>query len=197
MADKDFFKIEHNKVEPEQGLILIAEPFADDFYFKRSVVLLIEHNSYGSMGFILNNFSIKLPISTVLNDLTNFKGKLSLGGPVNTDSLFYLHTFGKEIEGSILVSENLYWGGDFDEIKNRVELGVANESNLRFFLGYSGWSEGQLANEISNDLWMVTNANVKDIMDTNENRNLWQDSLKRMGKKYELWSTFPENPQLN
>jgi putative transcriptional regulator len=197
MSDTNFFKIEHNRLTPEQGKILIAEPFADDFYFKRSVVLLTEHNDHGSMGFILNNFSLKLPIASILNDLSHFKGQLSIGGPVNTDSLFYMHTFGKEIEGSIPIMDNLFWGGDFEEIKNKIELGLANNTNLRFFLGYSGWSEGQLENELNSDYWLVSDISVNEVMNVKGNNELWQSVLQRMGKKYELWSKFPENPQLN
>jgi putative transcriptional regulator len=197
MSEIDLFKIEHNKIEPERGRILISEPFADDFYFKRSVVLLIEHNEHGSMGFILNNYSIKIPVTSILRDMPDFGGRLSLGGPVSTDSLFYMHTLGSKVEGSIPIMHNLYWGGDFDEIKRLITLGTANETNLRFFLGYSGWSEGQLASEISRNSWLVSESKVGEIMNTNEKKNLWKQSLKNLGQKYELWANFPEDPNLN
>merc|ERR1712065_46093 len=91
--------------------ILISEPFLLDYYFKRSVVLLCDHSDEGSFGVIMNKpLSVKL--NEVVKDFPDFAAPIYLGGPVQNDSLFFLHTIGDKIEGSVEVINGLFWGGD-------------------------------------------------------------------------------------
>ena len=88
---KDIFKIEHNNLPPEKGKILISEPFLNDLYFQRSVVLLIEHNENGSMGFVLNK-KTDLWLNDLLDGLDHLpRIPVYLGGPVSFDRLFFIH----------------------------------------------------------------------------------------------------------
>lgn len=85
---KDIFKIKHNDLQPEKGKILISEPFLQDAYFQRSVVLLVEHNHNGSMGFVVNK-----PTGLIVNDFFPELKKspvipIYLGGPVSSNRLF-------------------------------------------------------------------------------------------------------------
>lgn len=184
-----------NKLEPRKGRLLISEPFAEDDFFKRSVILLCEHNEEGSFGFILNNF-IDANLEELVEDAEAYSGKISMGGPVQTDSLFYLHTLGEDVlENSSEIVEGLFIGGDFDKLKALISDGIANESNVRFFLGYSGWGEGQLEEEMKKKAWFVAKEEVSVIMQSQD--DLWQETLKKMGGRFSMISNFPENPTLN
>jgi len=192
----NIFEIKHNNLDPTKGSILISEPFNDDYYFKRSVVLLCDHNNNGSMGFILNNFSLKIKIHDLL-DFPKFNGQVSIGGPVNTDAIFYVHTLGDLIPDSIKISAGLYWGGDLDVIKKLVEQKVATPHNLRFFLGYSGWSSGQLYEELKKDFWIVSKINDGTVLSIPKCKTIWYDALAQLGNKYKIWSQFPIDPTQN
>jgi len=192
--DIDFFSIDNNKVA-KQGRVLISEPFLNDTYFKRSVVLLTEHSEEGSVGFVLNK-PVDLSVNDVLNDFPEVKSEISIGGPVNTNTIHYIHTLGEKIPNSVKVLENLYWGGDFEVVKDMLSQEVIKPGEIRFFLGYAGWSPKQLENELSDNAWLVSEMNSKQIMQGPDD-NLWKDILRKSGDKYRTWINFPENPGLN
>lgn len=184
-----------NNIKPAKGKLLLSEPMLHETYFKRSVILLTEHGVEGSVGFILNK-QIEVKLSEVLSDLENKELPLYLGGPVKKDTLFYIHTLGKLVKESIEILDGLYLGGDFKHIKKLVEERVANESNIRFFIGYSGWNPEQLDTELRDNSWVVANS-TPDIIMNKETKNLWRDVLRSMGNEIALLSFFPENPQFN
>jgi putative transcriptional regulator len=195
MSDKDLLDFSGlNKLEPKKGRLLISEPFIEDDYFKRSVILLCEHDEEGSFGFVLNNF-LDQSLFELTKEGNSYTGKISIGGPVQTNNLFYIHTLGNKIENAREIVKGLFIGGDFDELKKLIESGDANESNVRFFLGYSGWSENQLNEEMKRKSWFVAKASFESIMHTAD--DLWQETLKKMGGKFSMISNFPENPALN
>lgn len=138
----DFFHIRNTKVA-EGGRVLVSEPFLADTYFRRSVVYLTEHNEKGSMGFVLNK-ALDIKISDVIDDFPEGDFPVSVGGPVSTNTVHYLHTLGDEIPESVHVKDGVFWGGDFEVLKHRIRQGEAKPKDVRFFLGYSGWSENQL-----------------------------------------------------
>jgi len=105
--------------EPHSGKILISEPFLNDFYFKRSIVLLAEHTTEGSFGLIVNK-PVDLSLNEVIKDFSDFDAKVFIGGPVRTDSLFVLHTLGNIIPDSQKIIEGIYWGGNMELIKNMI-----------------------------------------------------------------------------
>ena len=184
-----------NRLDPEKGRVLISEPFMEDEYFRRSVVYLCEHNEEGSFGFVLNN-DLELDLSEVVEDI-NIEGfKLGFGGPVNSNNLYYLHTLGKEIEESYEVVPGLYSGGKFDQITALINENTVRQSDIRFFLGYSGWDAGQLKGEMEKNAWIVANAEISEVMSTSD-KSLWKKLLKRMGGKFKMISNFPEDPTLN
>jgi putative transcriptional regulator len=192
--DFNIFKIEYNKVVPQRGRVLVAEPFLQDTYFKRALVLLTEYNSEGSVGFVLNK-SLDVNISEVIEDFPDFEATVAIGGPVSTNTIHYLHTLGNIIPNSEHVFGNVYWGGDFDVIKEMIETGQINRNQIRFFLGYSGWQAGQLENELNQNSWLVTEVNSSGIMVYNS--NIWKETMNTLGEKYKIWSNFPENPGFN
>ena len=196
MKDKkyDIFKINHNNTKPKQGLVLVSEPFAPDSIFSRSIILLAEHNEEGTIGFILNKpFNRK--ISDFSSEFGNFDINISLGGPVGSEHIYYIHTYGKKIPGSIHIKDDLFWGGEFNVIQTMSEAGMLDETKIRFFMGYSGWSPEQLLNEIKKDSWLVSDIDVKTIMQ-NDNK-IWDKTVSELDKPYNVWQHFPENPNLN
>lgn len=184
-----------NKLNPKKGRILISEPFLDDDYFKRSVVLLCEHNEEGTFGYVLNNY-IPTAISDILENFPEIDSRISLGGPVNSDNLFYIHTLGNKIPGSLEIIPGLFMGGSFEEMKSLMKDGLIKENELRFFIGYSGWSTGQLERELKDSSWIVAETDITTIMDTYIH-NLWKKILGDMGENHQLFSNYPENPSLN
>ena len=190
----DFFSIENNKVA-RQGRVLISEPFLNDTYFRRSVVLLTEHSEEGSVGFVLNK-PIDLAVHDVLSEFPEIDTEVSIGGPVNTNTIHYIHTLGEIIPNSVLVIDNIYWGGDFEIMKELIRTGRIKGSDIRFFLGYAGWSPKQLENELSENAWLVSEMRSENIMQ-GPGDNLWKEILEKSGDKYKTWVNFPENPGLN
>jgi len=190
----DFFKITDNKVA-EKGLILISEPFLSDSYFKRSVVYLTEHNVEGSVGFVLNK-PIDLKVHDIIQDFPEFDANISIGGPVNTNTIHYIHTLGDAIPDSVKVKDNIHWGGDFNILKDLISTGTITRDQVRFFLGYSGWSANQLDKELAQNAWLVAEIKTSMVM-KGEKSDFWNQILEKMGNKYQVWANFPDNPGLN
>ncbi len=184
-----------NEVTPTKGKFLISEPFMEDNFFKRSVVFLCEHNEDGSFGFVLNNI-LTVGIGELIDDLQGCHFEVGFGGPVNSTNLYYLHTAGDKIENSFEVINGIYTGGSFEQIKTLINTGLLQEDEIRFFLGYSGWSNGQLLEEIKDDAWIVADFNSKEIL-KNVDKSLWKSLLDQMGGKFRMISNFPEDPSLN
>lgn len=184
-----------NRLKPEAGRILISEPFAHDFFFGRSVVLLAEHNQEGSLG-VVTNKPLKIKISSVFPDLSGYDDVLYLGGPVKRDNILFIHTIGESVPDSLRLPGGFYWGGDLNRIKHLITAGVAAPSNLRFFMGYSGWSPGQLEGELQRRSWVIAPSD-KDILMDNHSEQIWRKSVLSAGKQFAHWINYPIQPELN
>ncbi len=182
-------------VKLHKGSLLVSEPMMVDNYFKRSVVIITEKSETGFVGFILNKV-VDMKINEALNHFENFNHRLYFGGPVQRDNIFYIHTKGEVISGSTKIQNGLYWGGDFEKVAEMVKNNLLQESDIKFFIGYSGWEPGQLEGELESESWIVSEANVDNVMSDNY-KNLWGNVLKTMGNEFALLSNFPEHPQLN
>lgn len=195
-TNADIFKIETNHVVPSRGKVLISEPFLYDEMFGRSVILLVDHSTDGTMGLVLNK---PLPLS--LNDvLKEFKDINNIpiykGGPLSTDTLFYLHTL-KDVEDSLQIGKGVYLNGDFDAIRRYILQGNDIDGKIRFFLGYSGWEHDQLCQKIEENTWLIGSTGISSLMDEKGSAELWKNVLGQLGGKYEIWSRFPQIPTLN
>lgn len=179
---------------PQAGDVLLSEPFMNDPYFGRKVVLLCEHNEEGSFGFVLNNY-VDIEVGEVMDDLPNIEARISVGGPVKNSNLYYIHTR-KDILDSTLVCRGVYMGGDFDQIKSMLHSGELSSKDIRFFIGYSGWSPEQLGEEIQSKSWFVSQAPSDDIMRTDEeNEAFWKRLITDMG--FDHIANSPSDPSLN
>jgi putative transcriptional regulator len=136
--------MENEQLKPDAGKVLISEPFLADSDFSRSVVLLTECNDMGTLGFVLNQ-----PIKTCLHELfqdldSEIKIPLYKGGPVQLETLHFIHTDETLRESSIEILPGLFFGGDFEKIKLQINIGAFIPNQYKFFVGYSGWGEDQL-----------------------------------------------------
>lgn len=192
----DFFDtIDFSIKEPDKGKILLSEPLLNDPFFKRSVVLLVEHDQEGSLGFVLNK-SVSVGINELLNDFPEMDAEVYWGGPMNKNHLFYLHTKGDLIEGSKEIVPGLFWGGDFEQVKTLIASNEMTSQDIRFFAGYSGWGKGQLIKELNEKSWIITKASIPSLM-LKKDKGLWKLFMTKLGKKFEIMSNFPEDPSLN
>lgn len=182
-------------INASQGKLLISEPFLLDSYFKRSVVLLSEHDDKGSLGFILNK-----PTGVMLNeaveDFPPFEAPLYFGGPVETDTLFYIHTLGHQLEDAKEIVPGIFWGGDYDQLKLLIDTGQVKPYQIRFYAGYSGWEAHQLDSELQEKSWLITEGNMRFTF-FDAPGNLWSQVLRSMGTEYAILANFPEDPSLN
>lgn len=177
-----------------KGSILIAEPYLGDPNFERSVILICEHSDEGSFGLVLNQIT-NLTLSDVLDDVYA-EMPLHLGGPVQQNTLHYIHRRPDLIDNSIRVLEGLYWSGDFEQVKQAVNLGTIKEGDIRFFVGYSGWTGGQLEGELAEKSWFVTQTDADFLFETPAGQ-FWRGILKRMGGEFKAISNYPVDPRLN
>lgn len=180
----------------EKGKILIAEPsIIGDISFNRSIILLVEHSNNGSIGFILNK-PMNLNISDLIPEIES-NLKIYNGGPVQQDNLYFIHKISDLIPESIMISEGLYWSGNFEYVLKLIKKGEINKNDIRFFLGYSGWDSNQLNNELNNNTWILSeNSHNKNII-TAVNEVFWKNKMLDLGGEYSLWSNAPEHPSHN
>jgi putative transcriptional regulator len=182
--------------KPQKGDLLIAEPaIIGDVSFNRSIVLLADHSDEGSIGFILNK-----PLEYNINDLipeVEATFKVYNGGPVEQDNLYFIHKIPHLIPNSIEISLGIYWGGDFTKVAELIENNTIKESDIKFFLGYSGWESNQLENELKASSWVVTkNIYKKNIIEKGY-ETFWKEKMLEFGGEYSIWSNAPENPSYN
>ncbi len=183
-------------LKPEKGVLLVAEPsIIGDISFNRSVVLLAEYNEHGSVGFILNK-----PLEYTLNDfIPEIKSNFPVynGGPVEQDNLYFIHKIPDIIPNSVEISNGIYWGGDFKEIVTLLQENKLDASEIRFFLGYSGWSFQQLESELEVNSWVIIENEYENKILEKSDSNFWKEKMIEFGGDYVIWSNAPENPNFN
>ena len=184
-----------SSISAAAGRLLISEPFMMDPNFKRSVILLTEYSADGAMGFILNHVSEFL-LGDILPELSYSEIPVFVGGPVAGNTLHFIHRCPDKIEGGIEIGEGLFWGGDFEKVKELITSYQLQAEEIRFFTGYSGWTPKQLDDEIKEDSWIVANQlSTETIFTCNEDK-LWRQVVIGLGQRYAHIANFPENPAL-
>ena len=182
------------KLKPKKGRILISEPNMSDDNFKLAVLIIARHNEQESIGFIINK-KTEFTINDVVEHFPKINANIYIGGPVERNRLYFIHSLGNQIKNSIKISENLYWSGDFETLKNQIEEGKVKANQIRFFAGYSGWSAGQLEQELDSETWIVANSDTISL-DSNE-KNMWRNCMKKLEKDYAIWSNMNKDFNLN
>jgi putative transcriptional regulator len=172
--------------ESLRGKLLIAAPSLFDF-FRRAVVLIVEHGDEGAFGVVLNRVSETTVGEAVpmLGDLAGADEPVRIGGPVATETVVVLGRFERpEASPKVVVGD----------------LGVVDPSDLegvlgaRVYAGHSGWSGGQLESEMEREAWLVADAKPEDPF---LEQDIWPVALQRRGGDYALLATMPEDPSLN
>lgn len=173
------------------GQLLLAHPALRDPNFKRTVILLSAHNAEGAMGVVLNR-----PLDQQLGELNSefALGPLAgvplyAGGPVEPKQLVI-------VSWEWLPGDNafqLHFGIEPDKA---AELVGAPGVTLRAFLGYAGWSKGQLENEMKHDTWLAATVD-RDLLGQSDGVGLWRQILGSLDPELKLLADEPEDPTRN
>lgn len=195
---KDILFTGHPTATPHMGSLLISEPLMEDKYFSRSSILVLdEPEDGGHFGLILNK-----PTAMTLQDLmpdweAGSRVPIFCGGPVDMQRMFLLHTLGPRLGSDTEVLPGIYVGADLDKIIEYIEEGGEVDGNLRFFLGYCGWSPGQLSAEINGKTWAVNALPDCSNLLKGKGLNYWTREVKMLGEDYRGWLMVPIDPSLN
>ncbi|NJM26873.1 MAG: YqgE/AlgH family protein [Bacteroidia bacterium] len=194
MTGIEFFRFKNeNKVE--KGRLLISEPFSADPNFVRSVVLLCDHNESGSFGFVLNKPSL-VRVNEVLDRIHNLSEIVYVGGPVQQDTLHFIHTL-ETIDNPVAVCQGIYWGGTLDSLTLMDTTAKISDNEIRFFLGYCGWGPGQLEAELEDDAWIVCDFVTERFLFQTDPQDMWKVALDNMGGRFSVYANYPTDPRLN
>ena len=184
-----------NQKEARSGVLLISDPFLKEEFFRRSVVLVCEHDDKGTFGFVLNHY-LEDDLHQIDNQFPDIQARVSIGGPVDTTNLFYIHSF-SDIEHSFEILDGLYFGGNYEQIQELLINDETARQRIRFFIGYSGWAEGQLNDELAENGWIVAdNISLEDILSTRDD-DFWKHCLEKQGERFKIIANFPINPEKN
>ena len=178
-----------------KGALLIAKPFLGDPNFERGVILLCSYNDQGTFGFVMNQVT-ELFLGDVLEETIYQDIPLYLGGPVEKNTLHFIHRRPDLIAGGDEIIEGVFWGGNFDQVKTLLNINSLKQDDIKFFIGYSGWSGGQLENEIKEDSWIITNTTANFLFTTSAGE-LWREGLKNMGGEFRSIAHYPLDPRSN
>ncbi len=176
-----------------RGQLLIASPQLVD-YFRRAVVLVVEHSEDGAMGIVLNRPSQTRVADAVpgLADLVPADALVYVGGPVQPDAVTVLAEFDDPAEAATIVFGEVGFGrADAD-----LAVLAASTSRARVFAGYAGWSPRQLEEEMDRRDWIVARPEPADVF-SDEALGLWATVLRRKGGRYELLARMPLDPSVN
>lgn len=176
--------------EVTKGKVLLAEPFMLDSNFKRAAILLCDHSEEGSFGFIMNR-PLNIRVDELIEDFPEFNAEVFLGGPVQQDTIHYIHNVGDLLDDSVKVIDGVYWGGDFNKLKFLITSQLIEPHNIRFFVGYSGWSEGQLVDEMVYGSWVVADMDANYLFKSKPSY-LWQQVMYNKGDAFTVIAHMPD-----
>ena len=179
-----------------KGKLLISPKIImDDIFFNKSIVLVVDNKDSGSIGFIINK-KLKYSLKDFI-DGSKISFPIYLGGPVEQDNLFFIHNCNDLIPNGKLINEDLFWGGDFKKAISLINDNKINKKNICFYLGYTGWSAGQLEVEMKNNLWVLKENYSKSNIIKKKKKSMWKNYMISLGGDYLIWANSPENPYLN
>ena len=180
---------------PEPNTLLVAQPLLRDPNFARTVVLLVAHDSGGSLGFVLNR-----PAPVRVQEVTDYFGNIDyplfIGGPVQRNTLHIIHTLGDILPESQPIGKPIYWSGSWKHLRSLLAVRDLPPNTIRFFAGYAGWAPGQLEAEIAHKAWLVFPAKP-DYVFSDQPETLWEKVLLDQGGPYAQLTRYPLDPRLN
>ncbi|MEM6770987.1 MAG: YqgE/AlgH family protein, partial [Bacteroidota bacterium] len=125
-----------------------------------------------------------------------FAGNLYYGGPVGTDTIHYLHAKGDLLEGSDEISPGVFWGGDYEQLKFLIRQELIQPKDIRFFVGYSGWSENQLQEELNIGSWVTAPMFANYLFKSNPTK-LWSQVMDNKGSTFSVIAEMEDGPSYN
>ncbi|MCU0396131.1 MAG: YqgE/AlgH family protein [Chitinophagaceae bacterium] len=182
-------------IEPAPGILLISDPFLKDPNFMRTAVFLCEHTADGSFGFVLNR-PYEQRLDEFIPDLEGFRIPVFYGGPVQPDTLHFLHNIPELRSDAQAVLPNVYWGGNFEQIIQLIRDRQLDLDNIRFYLGYSGWSGGQLEDELASSSWLTAQGSHQLVFRTPPGE-VWKRAVMQLDEAFHPIVNYPIDPQLN
>ncbi|KMQ62408.1 transcriptional regulator [Chryseobacterium sp. BLS98] len=177
-----------------KGKILISTPDISGDIFSRSVVLIVEHNESGAFGLILNKKNGQM--SSKFKNFFDFKIEVYDGGPVENDKVFFIVKNKKVTEVYSEINKDFYITEDIESIISAVLNKELSINDVKIFSGYSGWSAGQLDDEVQRKMWTVVDIYNLDYTLPND-QTLWKSIMQNLGGEYLLWANSPEDISLN
>jgi len=176
----------------KKGDLIIADPsIVNDIQFNRSIILITSSSIENEVVGLIINKILDYKLKDIIPEI-NIDFDVYDGGPVNKDNLYYIHNLGHLIPESIKINQQLFWSGDFDTIVDLINSKKITTKDIKFCLGYTGWSAKQLINEVRDDNWIkCTNIKSEDIL--TRMSNSWKKTMINLGGEYTIWSNAPEN----
>ncbi|MBC6425452.1 MAG: YqgE/AlgH family protein [Ekhidna sp.] len=191
----DFF-VSKQVEKPERGDLLISEPYLPDPNFERTVIYLCKHDENDTFGLVLNK-KTNVKLGDIVDEVADYPAELFVGGPVQQNTMHFIHRNIKLAESARLVQNEIYWGGDYDLLTQMLNARSIFNGDIRFFIGYSGWVKGQLMDEVKKNSWIILKRATQEVIFEWDNQELWRACLKTMGGKYRLMSNYPKDPRMN
>jgi putative transcriptional regulator len=178
-----------------QGQLLLDGGKLHGSFFHRSVVLICQHDAEGAFGLILNRPSEnKVGQALVANVSEKIKKQaLFVGGPVQPGTLSFLHTDALIPQANVMVNLNL--GHSLDVLMDLSESS-SNTQKLKLFAGYSGWTAGQLDNEMARNDWLTHPASL-DLVFHPRPDQIWKEILRQKDDKSRLLAESPDDLSWN
>ena len=157
--------------QPAKGMLLVATELVRGEVFAETVILLLQYDENGAMGIVINRLTDIAPEELVVDvdAFSGYSGTLFWGGPVRMNSLRALMRTDTPPEGAEVIIDSVHQV----HIDDWLEETLANPASLRFFIGYAGWSAGQLDREINRGSWHVVPASDEHVF-AEDPRSLWK-----------------------
>ena len=176
----------------KKGDLIIADPsIVNDAQFNRSIILITSSSIENEVVGLIINKILDYKLKDIIPEI-NIDFDVYDGGPVNQDNLYYIHNQGHLIPESIKINQQLFWSGDFETIVDLINSKKITSKDIKFCLGYTGWSAKQLINEVRDDNWIKsTKIKSEDIF--TKMSNSWKKTMINLGGEYAIWSNTPEN----
>lgn len=182
------------------GSMIVARPLLSESFFNHGVIALVDYGTdKGALGTVLNNRTGCMLHEVIDGVDPSMNVPVYNGGPLGQDRIYFLHNLGNDlIPDSTEFAPGLFIGGEFDAAREYINLGADPSGHIRFFVGYSGWSSGQLEEELKNRVWAVGKFSTDtDIFFTGDDDFYWHRAVKTLGTRYDTWKYFPKNLRSN
>tara|TARA_B100001758_G_C18238511_1_gene519231 strand:+ start:38 stop:583 length:546 start_codon:yes stop_codon:yes gene_type:complete len=179
------------KININTGTLLLSIPLIDDERFDKTIIIITESSKEEKIGFIINK-KTNLKVIDLVKKIKIKSITTNYGGPVCAENLFYFHK-NKSIEKSKKINNKLYFGGNFNQIIEYLNCKLIKSNEIFFCLGYCGWGNGQLEDEIKEKSWIVLNEQIDFISNVID----WKKKMIAFDEKYKPWVNSNRNFHLN